>query len=138
MDVIDPKTNTVVAVWPTAPAASPHGLILDPLTGRLFSAGGNGRLVAFDLKTGKVVSSAAIAPGTDQMAFDAGRHRLYCASRGFVSVVQVTASGDLRPVGDVPSPRGAHTLALDPATGDVWVSYSDAAGSHLKRFSASK
>jgi len=138
VDVIDPKTNTVLTVWPTAPAKSPHGLILDAQAGRLFSAGGNGRLVAFDLKTGKVVSAAAIAPGTDQMAFDAGRRRLYCASRGFVSVVQVTAGGGLRSLGDVPSPKGAHTLALDPATGDVWVSYSDAAGSHLQRFSASK
>lgn len=137
VDVIDPKTNTVVAVWPTAPAKSPHGLILDPATGRLFSAGGNGVLAVFDLKTGKVAATAKIAPGTDQMAFDLKRRRLYCASRGFVSVVQVTAAGRVRSLGDVPSPKGAHTLALDPATGDVWVSYSNAAGSHLQRFSPS-
>jgi len=80
-------------------------------------------------KTGKVAATAKIAPGTDQMAFDLKRKRLYCASRGFVSVVQVTAEGGVRSLGDVPSPRGAHTLALGPVTGDVWVSYSDAAGS---------
>ena len=130
--MINPATNTVVAVWPTAPAESPHGLILDPAAGRLFSAGGDSRLVAFDLKMGKVVSAAIIAPGTDHSALDPKRRRLYCASRGFVSVVQVTAAGGLRPLG------GAHTLALDPATGDVWVSYSDGGGGYLQRFSVSK
>lgn len=137
VDVIDPATNTVAATWPTAPAKSPHGLVIDPATGRLFSAGGNGVLAVLDLKTGKVIASAAIAPGTDQIAFDSKRRRIYCASRGFVSVVQETAGG-VRSLGDVPSARGAHTLALDPATGDVWISYSDAAGSHLQRFTASK
>ena len=137
VDVIDPATDRVVATWPTAPAKSPHGLVIDPATGRLFSAGGNGMLAVLDLKTGKVVASAAIAPGTDQIAFDARRRRIYCASRGFVSVVQETAGG-VRSLGDVPSARGAHTLALDPATGDVWISYGGASGSYLQRYTSAK
>ena len=137
VDVINPVTNKVIATWPTAPAKSPHGLVIDPNTHRLFSAGGNGMLSELNLKTGKVVTSVAIAPGTDQIAFDARRRRIYCASRGFVSVVQETAGG-VRSLGNVPSPKGAHTLALDPTTGDVWVSYSDAAGSYLQRFTVMK
>ncbi len=137
VDVIDPATNRVVAVWPTAPAKSPHGLVIDPTSARLFSAGGNGVLAVLDLKTGKAVGSVAIALGTDQIAFDPKRRRVYCASRGFVSVVQETAGG-VRFLGDVPSPRGARTPAVDPATGDVWVSYKDAAGSYLQRFTAAK
>ena len=137
VDVINPATNTVVATWPTAPAKSPHGLVIDPATGRLFSAGGNGHLAVFDLKTGKVVASVAIAPGTDQIGFDPKRRRIYCASRGFVSVVQETAGG-ARSLGDVPSAKGAHTLAVDAATGDVWISYSNPSGSYLQKFTASK
>jgi len=137
VDVINPATNKVVATWPTAPAKSPHGLVIDPATGRLFSAGGNGVLAVLDLKTGKVVASVAIAPGTDQIAFDPKRRRIYCASRGFVSVVQETAGG-VRSLGNVPSPKGAHTLALDPATGDVWVSYGGAGGSYLQRYTSAK
>ena len=137
MDVINPATNKVVATWPTLPAKEPHGLVIDDATGRLFSAGWNGYLAVLSLKTGKVVASAAIAPNTDQIAFDPKRRRIYCASRGFVSVVQETAGGGVRSLGDVPSPKGAHTLALDPLTGDVWVSYSDGAASHLQKFSAS-
>ncbi len=137
VDVIDPATNKVVAVWPTAPAKSPHGMMIDPASARLFSAGGNGALAVLDLKTGKVITSVAIAPGTDQIAFDPKRRRIYCASRGFVSVVQETAAG-VRSLGDVPSPKGAHTLAVDPATGDVWVAYKNTTGSYLQRFTAAR
>lgn len=137
VDVINPATNKVVATWPTAPAKSPHGLVIDPATGRLFSAGGNGVLAVLDLKTGKVVASVAITPGTDQIAFDPKRRRIYCASRGFVSVVQETAGG-VRSLGDVPSPKGAHTLAVDAATGDVWVSYGGAGGGYLQRYTSVK
>ncbi len=137
LDVINPATNKITAVWSTAPAKSPHGLVLDPATGRLFSAGGNGMLVVLDRKTGKVISSVAIAPGTDQIAFDPSRQRIYCTGRGFISVVQETAAG-ARLLGEVPAPRGAHTLAVDTATGAVWVSYSNASGSYLEKFTSSK
>ena len=137
LDVIAPKTGKVVAIWPTAPAKSPHGLVFDAEMRRLFSAGGNGHLAVLDARTGRVIGSCAIAAGTDQIAFDVRTRRIYCASRGFVSVVQETAAG-VRPLGNVASPKGAHTLALDPATGDVWVSYRDATNSYLERFTSVK
>lgn len=137
LDVIDPATNKVTTIWKTAPASSPHGLVLDTATHRLFSAGGNGMLVAMDQKTGRVIASVAIAPGTDQIGFDAKKRRIYCASRGFIAVVQETADG-MRLLGNVPAPKGAHTLAVDPATGNVWICYSNPSGSYLEKFTASK
>jgi len=133
VDVIDPATSKITTIWKTAPASSPHGLVLDTTSRRLFSAGGNGILVMLDPKTGKVATSVAIAPGTDQISFDPKTQRIYCASRGFISVVQETANG-VRLLGNVPSPRGAHTLAVNPATGDVWISYSNPSGSYLQKF----
>src|SRR6202790_3704181 len=50
--VIDPSSYKVVASWPTAPAAQPHGLALDAANHRIFAAGGNGKLVVIDTKTG--------------------------------------------------------------------------------------
>ena len=38
--------------------------------GRVYSAGGKGKLVAFDMKTGKPLATVDIAPGTDQIAYD--------------------------------------------------------------------
>lgn len=137
VDVIDPATNKITAIWKTAPASSPHGLVLDTATHRLFSAGGNGMLAVLDQKTGRVTASVAIAPGTDQIGFDPKRQRIYCASRGFISVVQETANG-VRSLGNVPAPRGAHTLAVDPATGAVWVCYSNPSGSYLEKFTVPK
>ncbi len=135
VDVIDPATNKVTAIWSTAPARSPHGLVLDPSSRRLFSAGGNGMLSVLDTKTGRPIASVAIAPGTDQIAFDPIRRRIYCASRGFISVVQETAAG-AKLLGNVAAPQGAHTLTVDTATGNVWISYRDGAASHLQKFTA--
>ena len=137
VDVIDPATRKIAAIWKTAPASSPHGLVLDTATHRLFSAGGNGMLVAMDQKTGKVTASVAIAPGTDQIGFDTKRQRIYCASRGFIAVVQETADG-MKLLANVASPRGAHTLAVDPAAGNVWICYSNPSGSYLQKFTVSK
>jgi len=121
--VIDAATARVVARWSTLPATKPHGIALDAAAQRAYIAGTNGELVALDTRTGRVASTAAIARDVDQIAFDATRQRIYAASGdGYVSVVSVHA-GDLTRLGDIGVPLGAHTLALDPATGAVWISY---------------
>ena len=63
MLVIDGTANTVSATWSTLPAVKPHGLAIDPKTRRLFSAGGNGKLVIMDCTTGVCLKSVDIAPG---------------------------------------------------------------------------
>lgn len=121
--VIDPAKNAVVASWPAAPAAQLRGLAVDGATHRLFVAGGNGKLDAMDTATGAIIATADIAPGVDQIAFDPVLKRIYCASgTGILSVVAETDTG-LAPLGDVTVPRRAHTLAVDPTTHNVWISY---------------
>lgn len=134
--VIDPATNKVEAAWPTAPVTSPHGLALDEKRGRVYSAG-PGRVAVFDIKTGKLLGTTATTPGSvDQIAFDARRNRLYCACANVVSVLAPTKTG-LKLLGNVPAPKRAHTLTVNPADGSVWVSYTDASGSYLQKFTAS-
>ena len=134
LTVIDAKTNTIVAKWPTAPATKPHGLALDRVTRRLFSVGANGKLDIFDMSTGKVIASIDVSPKIDQIAFDPKLKRVYGASgTGFVSVVQETATGGTL-LGNVPVPQKAHTLAVDPTTDDVWISYADDTHSYLQRY----
>ncbi|MBV8365702.1 MAG: hypothetical protein JO194_04300 [Candidatus Eremiobacteraeota bacterium] len=121
--VIDAATLNVTARWSTRPALKPHGIALDAMRKRIYVAGTNGWLVALSAATGRVVERAAIAKDVDQIAFDAQRGRVYCASGdGVLSVVDVRESG-LTHVDDLAVPKGAHTLALDPQTGDVWISY---------------
>ena len=133
--VINPLTHAVEASWPTAPMTSPHGLAIDSKMHHVFAAG-QGMAVMLDQKTGKVLASVAIAPGyVDQIAFDEGKKRLYCAcgDAGAVSVVIETDAG-LTLLGTVPTHKKSHTLAVDPATHAVWISYTDAGGSYLQQY----
>lgn len=121
--VIDPSRNAVVASWAAAPAHDLHGLAVDGATHRLFSAGGNGKLVVMDTNSGSIITAVDIAPGVDQIAFDPVMKRLYCASgTGLLSVVQETDTGAAA-LGDVTVPRHAHSVAVDPTTHNVWISY---------------
>jgi len=66
---------------------------------------------------------AEIVPGVDQIAFDPGNKRIYCASgKSGLSVAEETADG-VRSLGNITTPTGAHTLAVDPATHAVWIAY---------------
>ncbi len=137
IQVIDPIKKAVSVSWPTGEEKGPHGLALDRKTGIGFSAGSNGKLIAFDIKSGKILSTVDIAAGTDQIAMDYGLGRVYCASRGFISVVQETSDG-AKLLGNVVSPKGAHTIAVDPTTHDVWVCFGNAQGAYLQKFSVAK
>jgi YVTN family beta-propeller protein len=123
VQVIDPGTNTVIATWPLAPATDPRGLAVDGKGKRLFSAGANGKLVILDLTTGQVQRTIEIPPRVDQIAYDAGANKLYCASgTGVLAVLGDTSEG-FDKIGEVSIPRGAHTLAVDPKTHNVWIAY---------------
>ena len=50
-----------------------------------------------------------------------------------ISVVQATDTGATL-LGTVPSHKKAHTLAVDPATHAVWLSYTDTTGAYLQQF----
>ena len=133
VQVIDPKTNKVVRTLPTAPAAGPHGLAIDAKRHRVYSAGNNGKLVAIDIETGKVCGSTDIAKGTDQIAFDPGNDRIYCACKGSISVVAASDSG-VKLLGNVESPAGAHTITVDTKTHAVWICYADKSASWLRMY----
>lgn len=130
VQVIDPATHKVERVFDTAPAIGPHGLAIDSKNGRLFSAGKNGKLVIIDLKTGKVTSSIEIGAGVDQIAYDKGNGRVYCACQGAIYVVETTATG-AKAIGKVTTPSGSHTITVDSKTHEVWTCYFDKTDSYL-------
>ncbi len=96
-------------------------MAVNPKTHRLFSAGKNGKLVVFDSVSGKSLGSVDIAEGVDQIAFDPGNQRIYCAAgQGKLTVLQETKEA-VKSLGDVATPAGTHTLAVDPKTHSVWI-----------------
>lgn len=129
--VINTKTNMVVARWPTAPVTGPHGLAFDEAAGRIYVSGDNGQLVAIDTKTGAVIDATEITAKVDQIAFDAGTKRIFCAGPDHLSVVKVTAKG-VKFLGNVDSAATAKNVAVDPATHKVWTTYTDGTDSYAK------
>lgn len=108
--------------WPTAPAEKPHGIAL--LKNGTVLIAGAGKLALMNYNDGKILASCDIAPKVDQIAYDPDLGRVYCASgTGVISAVFV-AENKLTPLGDTPSEKGAHSIAVDPKSHTVWIAYA--------------
>lgn len=129
--VIDPSSNKVIAQWSTAPATLPHGLAFDGENHRMFAAGGNGKLVTIDTKSGAVIASTDIVSKVDQIAFDSVGGLMYCAGADKISVVS-TAGNKLARLADVATASTAKNVAIDPATRAVWTTFTDRKSSFAK------
>jgi DNA-binding beta-propeller fold protein YncE len=119
---IDSLTDKVIATWPVAPCAHPKGLAIDPVSRRLFASCGNGVGVVVDADSGKVLAALPIGKGTDAARFDAQRKRFLASNGdGTLSVIGELGGGEFVSLGTVKTALGARTLALDPATGWVFL-----------------
>jgi DNA-binding beta-propeller fold protein YncE len=94
------------------PAAGPHGLDLDPATGRLLCACDAGVLFAIHAASGRVVGDVALSGAPDVVFLHPQLKRLYVAI-GDPGVIEVIDIGAMRREAAVASEAGAHTLALD-------------------------
>jgi DNA-binding beta-propeller fold protein YncE len=122
VDVIDIATHKVIANWPVAPAESNTGMAIDLATHRIF-VGGGPATVMMDARTGKVIASAPIVPGTDATWFDPGTKMVFSSGTGNGgAITAMKVDGDkLTVVQTIPTVRGARTMALDPATHNLYV-----------------
>ncbi len=136
--VVDVATHQVTAKWPTAPAEGPHGIAMVPEAGAILVAGANGKLAMLSQTDGHVIASADIATGVDQIAYDAGLHRVYCASRkGKIAIVDVEKD-KLVPAGEAPSSDGARSIAVDAKTHTVWIAYTQGEAGVVQPFTPAK
>ena len=136
--VVDVATNKVLQQWPTAPATSPHGIAMVPEFDAMLVSGGNGKLVMMSQADGHIIASVDIPAQVDQLAYDAGMHRIYCASAaGKIAVVGI-AKEMLTKLGEVPSSPGARSIAVDSKTHTVWIAYAKGASSFVQPFAVAK
>ncbi|HYK52102.1 MAG TPA: hypothetical protein VEV38_01055, partial [Candidatus Eremiobacteraceae bacterium] len=130
---VDPGSNSIVGRWPVAPAERVHGLAIDGQSGRVFSVGLNGKLAVVDLKTGLLITTVDVEGRVDQIAFDPAMKRVYCPSgSGVLTVVQETDAG-AKVLDVITVPRGTHSVAVDPKTHDVWISYGASDGDYVEK-----
>ena len=120
---IDPATDRIVARYRLpATCEHNHGLLLDVPQGMAFIAcDGNARLLVMDLQSMQVRQVHRVGRDPDVLAIDSKRRRLYVASEsGVVSVFRITQHGLIK-LGQGYVGDDAHSVAVDPATGLVYL-----------------
>lgn len=129
------NNSTIGGFWSTAPAKKPQALALDPRgERRLFVAGVNGKLVVLKAGDGQRTSSNDIVTGVTQIAFDSVLERLYCPGSSGKMTVLNTGGNMVRPLGEVPTARGAKSIAVDPKTQAVWLAYTEGGKCYARKF----
>ena len=124
---IDPKKLEVKATWPLAPCTEPSGLSIDRKHRRLFVGCDNKMMAVVNADNGKVLATPAIGEGVDATAFDeeSGLAFASCGGDGILTVVKQDSAEKFSVAENVPTQKGARTLALDSKTHKVFVVTAD-------------
>jgi YVTN family beta-propeller protein len=126
---INAKTLKVEHTWPIAPGESPSGIAVDGAGRRVFSVCDNGKMVVLDADSGAVVATPAVGNGPDATAFDPGLKIAFSPNGedGTLTLVHEDSHDKYTPVATVKTASGARTMALDPATHQVFLVTATAA-----------
>jgi DNA-binding beta-propeller fold protein YncE len=124
---IDAHTNAVVARWPTPDCASPHGLAMDRVGRRLFMGCVNSKMMVVDADSGRVVIELPIGRGSDAIAYDPTRRRVFSPNGvdGTLSIFQQTAPDAYEALDTIPTLVSGRTMAVDPTSGRLFIVAAD-------------
>ncbi len=123
---IDSKTLQVKAHWSVAPCESPSGLAIDRESRRLFAVCDEKKMAVVDADTGKVVATPEIGEGPDAAGFDPGTKLAFSSNgEGTLTVIRENGRDDYSVVENVPTAKGARTMALDTETHKVYLSSAE-------------
>jgi YVTN family beta-propeller protein len=124
---IDPAVDKIVQRIPVPGAKGNHGLLIEPALRLAFIAcEDNDKLMVMDLRTKQVVSELPAKGKPDVLAYDAGLGLLYLASEsGVVYQFKVSTQG-VSKFGEEVVGANAHTVAVDPATHEVYLPLKEA------------
>lgn len=119
---IDVSKRSILAKWPNGCRGS-RGIAFDERDGIVFAACAEGKLVALDVNhNGRKLGSLATGGGVDVIAYNATlRHAYVPASESAeMTVVAVSAAGELHSLQVVRTAKGAHCVAADDRA-HAWV-----------------
>jgi YVTN family beta-propeller protein len=124
---IDTATDTVAAHWPLVGCEKPHGVAVDTAEHRVFASCANKVMVAVDSNTGANIATFPIGGFNDGATFDTKRARALSSNGdGTLTVVQA-GNGAPALLGEVKTLPSARTIAVDPATGTLFLPAADIA-----------
>jgi DNA-binding beta-propeller fold protein YncE len=118
---LDAKALTVKERWPLPGCDEPSGLAIDAKTRRLFVGCGNKVMPIVNADNGKVLATLPIGGGVDATAFDDGTGLAFAScGEGVLTVVSEESPDKFSVAENVPTERGARTMALDSKTHQVY------------------
>ena len=131
---IDPQSNKIVMRHALPGARGNHGLLIDP-EGRLafIACEDDDKLLVFDMRTWRVVSSFEVGGDPDVLAFDPGMHRLYVAGEKGVVSVFAADNGSVTKLGEGFLGDNAHVVAVDPRSHRAYFPLKDVGGHPVLR-----
>lgn len=122
MVVIDGKSLAVKSTWPLTGCNSPSGLAIDTARNRLFSVCDGKVMAVTDSATGRQVALVPIGEHPDAAAYDPKRAAAFSSNgEGTLTIVHQDAADRYSVTGNLPTQRGARTMALDAATGRIYL-----------------
>jgi DNA-binding beta-propeller fold protein YncE len=121
---MDARTREVTASWPAPSCIGPKALAMDAKNERVFCACENNKLLMMNTAGGSVLSTADTGEGPGDIAFEPQRGLVFTAnSEGSITVIR--SNGErLIQMQQLKTKPGARDLALDPATGRMYVATS--------------
>jgi DNA-binding beta-propeller fold protein YncE len=125
---IDTATDAITATWPLTPCEHPKGLAVDSEHDTVYASCANGILVALNGKTGAIIAHFPIARRTDAAAYDPVRHRIFSSNGDGTLTVISTKTATPVLLATIQTAPGARTLAVDPATGRIYLVTADISG----------
>ncbi len=120
---IDARANAVIARWPTPDCARPHGLAMDKAGRRLFMGCVNSKMMVVDADSGRVVATLPIGRGSDAIAYDSKRKRVFSPNGvdGTLTIYQQISPDAYRLVETMTTAVSGRTMAVDPASGRLFI-----------------
>jgi DNA-binding beta-propeller fold protein YncE len=115
--------------------AEPRSLAIDDAHLRLFAACNNRRLLVLNADTGDKLASLPIGPGVDTVGYDPDHGLIFTANggaEGSLTIIRQDVTDSYAVVQTLPTRQRASTLAVDPASGAVYL-VTDYLGVNLER-----
>lgn len=125
--VIDRDQGQVVATWKTDLAFANFPMALDETNHRLFvGCRLPSKLVVLNTDSGDVVAKLDIAGDTDELFYDAKRHRIYAVcGEGKVDIIDQIDPNTYKTAAKIDTANGARTGLFVPERDDLFVAFPD-------------
>jgi len=119
---VDTAKLTVAEHYPMAGCDEPSALAFDVAHRRLFAGCASKVVAVVDPDAGRLVTTVDIGGGVDAGAFNPKTQQIFmsCGADGVVSVIHEDSPDKYSVVQNVPTEKGARTMALDEAANTVY------------------